>query len=127
MKQRRAFTLIELLIVVAIIAILAGIAIPNLLEAQARSKIARVKSDMRTLATALESYFSDNQAYPDFIDVETGGAYQLRALTTPVAHITSIPVDPFLPLVPESLLPLRRSFRYTSYPIVPDRATVWSL
>jgi len=57
--KRRGFTLIELLIVVAIIAILAAIAVPNFLEAQVRSKVARVKSDLRTLATAQEAYFVD--------------------------------------------------------------------
>jgi prepilin-type N-terminal cleavage/methylation domain-containing protein len=46
-----AFTLIELLIVVAIIAILAAIAVPNFLEAQVRSKVSRAKADMRSIAT----------------------------------------------------------------------------
>ena len=54
-----AFTLIELIIVVAIIAILSAIAVPNFLEAQARSKISRAKSDMRALATGIEAYSVD--------------------------------------------------------------------
>jgi prepilin-type N-terminal cleavage/methylation domain-containing protein len=61
----RAFTLIELLIVVAIIAILAAIAVPNFLEAQTRAKVSRIKSDQRTIATALESYAVDNNVYPE--------------------------------------------------------------
>ena len=60
----RGFTLIELLIVVAIIAILAAIAIPNFIEAQTRSKVSRVKADMRSLATAVEAYRVDNNRYP---------------------------------------------------------------
>ena len=64
MHKQNAFTLIELLIVVAIIAILAAIAVPNFLEAQTRAKVARVRSDQRTLATALETYNLDNNGYP---------------------------------------------------------------
>jgi len=64
MRTFRAFTLIELLIVVAIIAILAAIAVPNFLEAQVRSKVSRQLSNMRTVVTAMESYRIDNTAYP---------------------------------------------------------------
>src|SRR5689334_15687009 len=53
---RKGFTLIELLIVVAIIAILAGIAVPNFLEAQVRYKVTRSLAEMRTIATASEIY-----------------------------------------------------------------------
>jgi len=94
-----AFTLIELLIVVAIIAILAAIAVPNFLEAQVRAKVARVRNDMRSLAVALEAYRNDQPAYPPYflsasIRVQPTSA-RLRPLTTPVSYTTSIPLDLF--------------------------------
>lgn len=106
-KSFAGFTLIELLIVVAIIAILAAIAVPNLLEAQVRAKVARVQSEFRNLATAIEIYHMDNNWYPqDYMVYEhcgwdhPGSPYDfelhLRCLTTPVAYLTTLPsVDPF--------------------------------
>ena len=94
-RASRGFTLIELLIVVAIIAILATIAIPNFMEAQTRSKVARVKSDLRTLATALESYATDNNAYPPVPVLLPPRFRRMRPLTTPIPYLTSIPRDPF--------------------------------
>lgn len=99
----RAFTLIELLIVVGIIAILAAIAIPNMLEAQVRAKVSRVKSDMRTIATALESYAVDNNKYPPNFDSglytpaspDEGRTFAL--LSSPIAYISSVPNDVFRP------------------------------
>lgn len=64
MKKLRGFTLIELLIVVAIIAILAAIAVPNFLEAQVRAKVSRVRSDLRSISVAIESYSVDYNQYP---------------------------------------------------------------
>lgn len=99
-RSRSGFTLIELLIVVAIIAILALIAVPNFLEAQMRAKIARVKSDMRAVSVAMESYFIDNDGYPKHQDYNPGVAWSAQylwfnALTSPVAYLTSMPKDPF--------------------------------
>jgi type II secretion system protein G len=106
MSKRYAFTLIELLIVVAIIAILAAIAVPNFLEAQTRAKASRVIADFRTIATALEAYRTDNISYPPtgtrndlgnegFIEPPSA---RLRKLTTPIPYLSSVPgPSPFIP------------------------------
>jgi prepilin-type N-terminal cleavage/methylation domain-containing protein len=94
----RGFTLIELLIVVAIIAILAAIAIPNFLEAQMRAKVSRVRSDLRTLATGIESFQVDKGKPPsdgENGEPHVGWATALGRMTTPIAYITSLPADPF--------------------------------
>lgn len=111
----RAFTLIELLIVVAIIAILAAVAVPNFLEAQVRAKVARAKTDMRTLGTALETYRIDNPGYPEYAVIVTPPGVEVQdpavihgqdyfecfsrvpglCITTPVAYVTTIAPDIF--------------------------------
>jgi len=130
MPSSKGFTLIELLIVVAIIAILAAIAVPNFLEAQTRSKVSRVKADMHSLATSIESFYVDHNAAPPcyryyvsddkltmqkltqspamyFLQVEwttnPGGSLSEGCgawLTTPIAYIGAMPLDPFVSAYP---------------------------
>lgn len=101
MKRSLGFTLIELLIVVAIIGILAAIAVPNFLNAQIRAKVARVKSDIRSLAQAHEMYNLDNNTYPPESEDDIFAGRRARSeagllfLTHPVSYISSLPHDPF--------------------------------
>src|SRR5580698_4101176 len=57
------FTLIELMIVVAIIAILAGILIPNFVNARAQAQTSACESNLRSIATAMELVYADLQTY----------------------------------------------------------------
>lgn len=100
--NRSAFTLVELLIVVAIIAILAAIATPNFLEAQTRAKFTRAQADMRILSLSFEAYSVDHNKYPSYGNPRD---YALFAgepvvfvptkITSPVAYLTSLPPDIF--------------------------------
>jgi len=58
--NRRGFTLVEIMIVVAIIALLASIAVPNLLRARKRSQAVRILEDLRVIDSATDEYAVEN-------------------------------------------------------------------
>ena len=64
MTTRRGFTLIEVLVVVAILGILVAISAANLLNAVQRARQKRTMADMRTLALGIESFTTDFNRYP---------------------------------------------------------------
>jgi type IV pilus assembly protein PilA len=74
MEEREGgFTLIELLVVIIIIGILAAIAIPVFLNQRKKGYEASMKSDLRTVANEMETYFTDNQTYAGISDFAVGG------------------------------------------------------
>jgi general secretion pathway protein G len=82
-KSEQGFTLVELMIVMAIIMILATIAIPVYVKTLQRAKEATLREDLHTMRTAIDSYTVDKEKAPDSLDdlVQAG-------------YLKSIPKDP---------------------------------
>lgn len=64
MKEIKGFTIVELLIVIAIISIITAIAVPNFMSANIRAKVSGAKSEMGSIAITLEDYKIDKGVYP---------------------------------------------------------------
>lgn len=134
-KNKLGFTLIELLITVAIISILATIGLVNYMRALTKARITKAKAEMKTIATGLESYFVDNNAYPRWWETSRlpppAGqwappvSWRLNSLTTPISYLSQIPTpDPFRPWT--DILGWRNGEVYDTYDYIDAQSSMES-
>ena len=99
----RAFTLVELLIVILVIAVLAAIAIPKFTDAGTRSKEASLKSNLKLIRNSIEIFRNDTGAYPSTLADLAVTAAPATGLSSAAASKTIISTDwkgPYLMAVP---------------------------
>ena len=93
-KDSKGFTLIELMIVVAIIGILAAIAIPNFLNYQMKAKTAEAKTNLGAIKTSEESYLAENDSYLQCTTAPVNVPGTAKAAFTGNANFTSLGFAP---------------------------------
>lgn len=126
MKRSKGFTVIEMLITLALVGIAASVALPLLSLAETRSKEVELRRSLRVLRQAIDSYKTASEAgaidretgasgFPPSLKTLTDGVHRSKAIgynATPLYFLRSIPRDPFNPdrtLAPEMTWNIRGS------------------
>ena len=87
--RKRGFTLVEVLLIIAIIGLLAVIGIPQFITYRSRAIDAQLKSDLRNAAVAVESYFTKRSVYPASIaEIENYGFQASDGVTLTLSLVT---------------------------------------
>lgn len=89
-SDEAGFTLLELMIVVAIIAIIAGILVPNFFHARAQAAVSACQANLRSIATAAELAYTDSLKYAEAGVVDRS----FGSKSAPGRYLTQKPVDP---------------------------------
>ena len=99
MKSKKGFTLVELLAVIAIMAILSTIVVVQINGSKERARDNQRKADLLKIATALEFYRTDNKAYPSNLSTEPNTVLNsgLKDALVPT-YLPSMPTDPKNPV-----------------------------
>jgi type IV pilus assembly protein PilA len=88
-RMSKGFTLLELMVVIALISILSSIAVPTFLEMEGRAKQAEAKTNLRALYNAEKAYFAENNSFTTLVrqvgfNIERSNRYQYNLASTTI-------------------------------------------
>jgi len=92
--SRQGFTLVELLVVIAVIGLLSGMVVISITQAKAKSRDARRVADINTIVTALNLYHNDYNAYPIYDGYIEDQTNTLAIELVGAGTISGLPIDP---------------------------------
>jgi general secretion pathway protein G len=121
-RQRRGFTLLEVLIVLAILGVIAAMVVPRLLGQQKAASEKATAISIKSIESALDLYAVDHQgAYPQ------GGTDVLETLTQPwTDQVTGREREPYLDTVPLDAWQRPFNYEYPNSKVSVDRPAIWS-